>query len=335
LAVNPMIPMKKILAILTSLLPLAGFAQFNFVQNGSFEQYTHCPDSLSGIEVAPGWYSGNGNTPDYFNACNTSLPPNDFTVPHNCIWFYPRCSYQEPRTGSAYAGFAPLYPNGGNYSLREYVSDTLIDTLTRNKRYGVIFFVSLANTSNVGIKDIGAYFSDTALYSAIPGYYLSYQPQVINTGNYLEDTLNWMQISGIYQAHGGEGFITIGCFLPLGMIAMDTIGPLISGQMLAYYYIDDVSITEISSGIDELSSGALVHIHPNPAKGAFHIDYPIPVGERADLRIFDLYGKLLEHRVIEENSQSIDCANLEPGIYVGNLSLENGRSLNFKIVIAE
>ena len=62
----------------------------------------------------------------------------------------------------------------------------------------------------------------------------------------MSDTLNWKLIQGIYVANGGESFITIGNFN--NDLTTDTITSnstsLYDG---AYYYIDDVSVIEISN----------------------------------------------------------------------------------------
>ena len=69
----------------------------------------------------------------------------------------------------------------------------------------------------------------------------------MNYGNpVITDTLNWIKVSGIYIAQGGEKYITIGNFFDNAHTYEDTLNAQ-SQYIEAYYYIDDVSVLEINS----------------------------------------------------------------------------------------
>jgi hypothetical protein len=45
----------------------------NLVPNGSFEEYTICPDFSGYVQYATGWENLHTNSADYFNRCQTNL----------------------------------------------------------------------------------------------------------------------------------------------------------------------------------------------------------------------------------------------------------------------
>jgi gliding motility-associated-like protein len=73
-------------------------------------------------------------------------------------------------------------------------------------------YVCIADRVRYSTDAIGAYFS-TGAVSLPNGGVLPYTPQIFNTSGILQDTANWVQISGTFIAQGGENFITIGSFV--------------------------------------------------------------------------------------------------------------------------
>ena len=213
--------------------------QVNLVPNYSFEAMdTFC--NTGGINMTPPWISPTGGSPECFKTCAVFQP--NYLVPQN-IW-----GYQWPRTGIGYAGFGvwcdPLvYPDA-----REYIQVRLTDTLKENIKYKVNFYVNLSDSSWYATDDIGAYFSDTAIYKGIADHspFNSFIPQIENqNGNIITDKINWVLISGIYKAHGGEQYITIGNFY--NDANTDTLKVSYGGSSPAYglfslYYIDDIYV---------------------------------------------------------------------------------------------
>lgn len=203
-------------------------AQTNLVPNPSFEDTLQCPFNPAQIAFSPPWYDPTNGSSDYFNNCNGS----NYGVPNNIVGF------QLARTGKAYAGLYTYIP-GFNY--REYIQVQLLSKLSANTSYCVDFYISLADTFNIGANNIGAYFSDTAI-SGIFGQVLNVVPQINNdiSINSLNDKVGWIKISGSFMANGNESFVTIGSFVD--DISTDTIHIAGGSYPQAYYYIDDVSV---------------------------------------------------------------------------------------------
>jgi gliding motility-associated-like protein len=236
--------MKTQLTICLVLFYYSLLAQLNLVPNGDFETKTTCNIGFGDIAVAVPWLQPTLGTSDYFNSC--VLFGGDLSVPFNHF------GYQFPHSGDGYAGIGlfgitPVAPPNG----REYIQVPLTKKLTF-KKYYVEFYTNLSNrplfqASNVAINSIGAYLSDSAISSATD-FNFNFVPQIQSNPNiFLQDTLNWMKISGIYQAHGGEQFLTIGNFN--NDLNTDTMTILTGTNPLvfaSYYYFDDVSIYEIT-----------------------------------------------------------------------------------------
>ncbi len=201
----------------------------NLVSNPSFEIYSQCPDSLNQLSFASGWFDPNGGTSDYFNSCST----NGLGVPNNWV------GSQPARTGEGYAGFGTQK----QAPVREYVKGTLIDTLVQGKRYCVEFYVSLCGGySSAGIDQLGAYFSND-IFVTSPEIIVN--PQIESPqDSAILDTIGWTRIRGIFIATGTECRITLGNFRADSTIKYDTLFSSLAPQ--AYYYIDDISVIEIS-----------------------------------------------------------------------------------------
>lgn len=210
----------------------------NLVPNPSFEDYSQCPNNQDQLDRAVGWFKPTANSSDYYNACYTGSALFHPSVPINYV------GYQNARTGNAYAGFCNYYYCS---NCREYISAQLTQPLEANARYCVSFYVSLADSSLDGIAPIGAYFSNTQINDQSTISNLPFIPQISSTLQPLNDTMNWMLITGSFIANGGESYIIIGTFSPDSQITVDTIrdnGQPI--QQFAYYYIDDVSVVRIA-----------------------------------------------------------------------------------------
>jgi hypothetical protein len=226
-----------LLLAFTAIAPRAAHA-VNLVPNDSFESFTSCPVGFSNMSDCVSWYAPTTGTSDYYNACVTG--PNTPSVPTNNFGF------QNARTGVAYAGFIP-YSSAADY--REYVETALASPLSASVTYTVKFYVSLADISNRSLDRIGAYLSvgpvgPVGNYAPLP-----YTPQIESPANvFLNDTVNWMLISGTYTAAGGEDHIVIGNFHDDASTSFQ-VGP---GNWAGgcNYFVDDVSV-EVVAQVDQ------------------------------------------------------------------------------------
>lgn len=210
--------------------------QVNLVPNGSFEQYDSCTYDLDQVRFCTGWFKPTDGSSDYFNACSQIPFPSAPTagVPVNGF------GYQNAYHGSAYCGIRPY----DDIDYKEYISCRLNVPLKSNIPYRFSIQVCLSELfSNVGVKSIGALFTDTMIN--IPGYWQTIfaEPQVEGKEFYT-DTMNWKTLEGTFTAKGREEWLTIGCFRHQNLT--DTLGiHNVNYVARAYYFVDDVRLYEI------------------------------------------------------------------------------------------
>lgn len=214
------------------------FSQTNLVANYSFELFTICP-TVTNAALPNSWYSaGKVKNVGYVNACN---PDPAYTIPTN------GGGYQFAKTGNGYIGLN--FINGLNQNNRNYIQTKLLDSLSIGHCYYFEFFVSLGNEGKYGCNNIGLLLTNSAVYVdtiSHPNGVLPANPQIINYGNpIVTDTMNWVKVSGVYVAQGGEQYITIGNFKTDAQTSYKQIQP--SGYNGAGYYIDDVSVIPLDS----------------------------------------------------------------------------------------
>ena len=222
--------------------------------NPSFELET-CPGVWTGwgdvFQYIPGWDTlrNGGGTPDVFDNCYT---PSDqrYYVPNN-YW-----GTQHPRSGNSYGGLVGVY---NNVQVREYIQGIFNENLISGHQYCVKFFVNLSNKSIKSIVTLGAYIDDGEVEGNANNFELpNVTPQIVNNLQQLDDTLSWIKIEGVFTANGTEEYITIGNFFPDEESGIFHSYPL-STNLSAYYYIDDVSVIDMST---PAQAGNDTIIHP-------------------------------------------------------------------------
>jgi len=226
----------------------------NLVPNPSFEETRACPKDADYIGGVVGWNLFPNFSADYFHRCanvyqtmeyRQRFPREEilnFSVPRSMF------GYQEAHSGDAYVGISMC---------NEAIAVKLLRPLVKDSVYHVEFFVSLADSSNVGTRYFGMYFSETAIRvindnrMLISSFSLDTPPQIQNPRDrYLTDTINWTPITGNYTAKGGEQYIAIGGFYPYHDSLVQRIRPdrplgkvyRSMEKQLGYYFVDDVSV---------------------------------------------------------------------------------------------
>ena len=208
-------------------------AQTNLVPNPSFETYTQCPTTDRQIFYASPW-TGSKNGAIYLNSCSPTA-----NVPGCCGYF------QYAKTGNAFGAVYNENIYGNNY--RDYLQVKLTAPLIKDLCYYVSFYTNLANFSQKALNNVAANLSDNLVLSTGTGDILSLIANVVSYGNpIIKDTINWIKVSSIYKANGGEQYLTIGNFMDdshtdtLYVFNQD-------GYDGSLYYIDDVSVIEIDN----------------------------------------------------------------------------------------
>jgi hypothetical protein len=307
---------KYIFAACCLLLAASSYTQ-NLVPNGSFEDTTNCSLGTEIYRTSP-WQEPTGGTSDWFNPCTSK--PSGSDVPQNDF------GWQNAQGGASYAGFI-LYVNGLYY--REYIQAQLLDTLVAGTKYWVSFHVNLADSSEYAIKEIGAYFSDTAVYSSdiIP---LPYTPQVKSGNTFLDDKINWTLISGTFIATGGEQFITLGNFQDSTTIDTLNVGGSGIGEWTSYYYIDNICISNDSTTCDistSILSNNLVEpisIYPNPAKDFVNIQNSF--NAPFDMAVYNSIGQqLYSEQNITSNHLQLNISNYSSGLLFITITSNNNQ----------
>jgi len=306
--------MKKI--IFSCLFPLAAIAQGNLVPNGSFENCDVVPFSGSGFGIPDtdvyGWYNPNTASPDYIN-----------------ITYIPEQNYLNIPDGLAFVGFVtyamedlcdPEY-----FNAREYVSCTLSDTMQANTHYWVQFYARLAsNMSLCASNNLGVHFSDTAMH-ADDWYYFDVDAQVKYFNNeIIEDTAQWTLVSGLYQAHGGEHFLTLGNF---NSDAETDRGILLTqGPAQTYFYVDDVVVIPL----DSLPGGINVDAGPDQT---IYIEDTAFIGQRISNMPANWFK--LDGTPVAQNTAGVYVSPLETTTYVVTMNLNGVYSTDTVTVFVE
>ncbi len=212
-------------------------AQFNLVPNYSFEQYTVCP--VAPNSAPPPWYIPSTYINGYVNLCSTS--------PYTGVPYNSAGNYQYAHSGDGYIGIFLL--NNPSLNRRNYYQTKLKDSLRQGKCYYAEFYTVSADNMNLLCNNIAILLSKTAIYVDTANYpygVLSASPQIYNYGNpIIKDTQNWVKVSSVFIANGGEQYLTFGNF------KKDNQTNYINFQSNTYngaaYLIDDVSVIPLDS----------------------------------------------------------------------------------------
>ncbi len=271
----------------------------NLVPNHSFETITSCPNGLAQIHKSLPWFipaNSFNNSPDLFNQCDSSSFVLSAGVPQNYFGF------QQANSGNGYAGII-CYGTMLGQDIREYVQIQLTSPLIAGESYEIEMYVSPSENYNLAVNRIGMHISIGSI-SGIGNWLLPFVPQINPSGMLLSDTASWTLISGTYIANGGEDHITVGNFYDdlntyIGILNQDIIP-----QPIAYYYIDDISVTHNTGvGIEEMPDNFI--IYPNPTTGIVFLS------EIIEYKIYNLLGD----DVLIGNDNTIDISSLKKGIY--------------------
>jgi hypothetical protein len=296
---------------------VCGYAQ-NLVPNPSFEDTVNCPPGWASINSINNWYSPNGSSPDLFYTCAS---PFDVGVPQNGAGF------QSAKNGNGYIGVGSSF-DSTNLNYREYIQVELTDTLVANKEYILSFFISKADSAPIVVTKMGAYLSNGPI-STSGGLSLNVVPQVeSSTGVYLTDTANWLEVKDTIIAAGGEKFITIGYFFDNANADTLTVQQSLYFYRQSYYYIDDVSLTElIPNSINELNSlNSSISLYPNPTKDSFCIS---SIKEIETVELLKMDGSHIKSYKAEKQYNTSD---LDQGVYLVKITLRNKTHIYKKLI---
>lgn len=230
--------------VFTGLCNLSAYSQ-NLVTNSSFETVITPPTGENQLNLANPWLPL-GATPDlFYSNQNSAVPCDNIGIPNNVG------GYCTERSGNnVYAGISVDFST--NY--REYLSVPLSIPLLSGDFYRIDFYIQLADSSRYSFNRMGALLTNNVPIQTAGGV-LNFPPAVEWVAN-VTDTTNWTKITGVYQAIGGENYLTIGLFRSNGDPQLGTtdFGPHNTGcnnfDNAAYYYIDDISVKPITEIVE-------------------------------------------------------------------------------------
>jgi len=311
---------KKVLIVACILCCSLMEAQNNLVANGSFEQYSHCPNLIGEVDSCIGWFAVK-NTPDYFNACADSS--TNASVPTNVG------GTQFPFEGNGYIGLITYFYD---YFYREIVGTSLLDTLIPGNSYHISMRVSRGNwniqsdnqtaTNKMGMR-FTTYAYSLADTPAINNYAQIYEESVIT------DTLDWVLLAWDYIPDSSYTHLYIGNFFDDQHTDTVNIGWTFG---TAYYYIDSVNIicTDVScsNGVPIMKKDEASLRFDNNSNSIYLVSNYYIIGK---LSIINVLGQTIEE-LEANNTEQVNLSNLKQGLYI--LLFQSERTtLTKKIVI--
>lgn len=313
--------MKSLLIVICTFCFSVVHAQVNLVPNGGFTNYSTCPTSQGQIESAIPWYDPINFAlgSDLYHTCNGSVPSSTSIYQQD----------HTPVTNGGYAGLYAYIVPGCNYC-GELIQAELLDSLLADTFYCVEYYASLSDHSDIAITSLGALFSDTAFilepFDPIPGVASIESPDTV----FLEDKTNWMHVSGIYKAHGGEKFLTIGYFRDSTNTSYITVANNFPTDF-AYYLIDDVSVYNCNNLVGNVEPKKEdFKIYPNPASDIIYIENA--GNNKCFFYLSDAWGNLIIKKTINSKAR-IDVSEFTAGIYFYRMKDSNSNITQGKISI--
>jgi hypothetical protein len=89
-------------------------------------------------------------------------------------------------------------------------------------------------------------------------------------------------------------------------------------------WIDDISLTGITTSVPSLKAGPTVSLYPNPANDLLHIQAPADAYQM--VRVYNITGQKMLEEMLESGQSSIPVDQLPKGIYLISFSGEAGKS---------
>ena len=305
----------------------------NLVPNPSFEEYSQCPFSTSGIYegFVDNWYSWS-ESPDFFHACSNDI--DGFAgVPENAF------GYQNPMSGDGYAGLVTFTLFGSD--LREYMAVELIEPLDVGEEYYIVIHASRFDGGGesyawCATNHIGLRFFLNPTYN---GDNNPLQPDNfahLDHDELLTDTVNWTQIDTHFIADQPYNWIAIGNFFD-----DDNTQYVIENETescFGIYYIENVCIATNEDDCDYLisSTNSLesirteIDIFPNPATTSIKI--VTAKSNIKKLQLINMDGRLISNRSSNNREVILDTQEYSRGIYILRIHFEN-KILNEKIIL--
>ena len=287
----------------------------NLVLNPSFED-TISTNYTIHYPICKNWFNPNVMTTDYFSPfCQELLWGNGYCTPITSLGF------QQPKDSSAYIGLVLYEPTN---LTKEYAQGFLSQPLIQGAKYYVSMCINMADSSNYKTCEIEVAFTDSIIYSNMPGSFNFTDTVKFFISN--ADTVFWLLVTRTYIAKGGEEYIYIGSNTPnANLSCIDTLHTGYYSTQAAYYFIDNVYVSLYPLSINEINIPNS-NVFPVPANTILNVSN---LRKQSHYTIIDCIGNIVIKGQISKDNGTIDVSEISDGIYFLLLNEE----LCYKIII--
>ena len=211
------------------------------VVNGGFESCLSYPTASGQLGLLPGWSNGGSDVanPDFYH----ELGANGGDLPQTPL------AMIDPHSGRGVAGFV-AYTDDFNPK-HEYLTGSFTEPLEAKVRYKFTFHISSGfvhewANAGLGVSDLGIVLSTTL--PAQDGF-----KQLMKTPKFrIQESLYnraWREISFVFTAEMAYTSFSLGLFKDEPKVRREEPGT----RTVAYYFVDDFSIEEVSSDCESVS----------------------------------------------------------------------------------
>lgn len=294
-------------------LSIVGFSQ-NLVPNPSFETLVSCPVNNDNINNCANWMNF-GNSPDYYNGCASG----GMGVPNA------GAGYQFARSGVGMAGIVTWYDPNALANYREFIGAQLTTTLQIGVKYYFSFFINwsgyLYGWKQYAANKIGLRLSTVASSSTNPCPLNNFAH--LKTTVIYQDTVNWFKVTGSFLSDSNYKYVEIGNFFNDANTDTLSYSGAVFGAMSAYYYIDDVCVTNDSTynaawtGFRDFESKSIIAFFPNPVDNYLSLKN---FNQFSNYKLYDIIGNEVKFEILKDK---LDLSIVAPGIYFLFCTREN------------
>jgi outer membrane protein OmpA-like peptidoglycan-associated protein len=210
----------------------------NLIVNGGFETFEGKLKKVGQFSFVKDWSTATQVPADLYSTTTTS---ELVTAPRNFN------GEQAPYEGETYAGIVGY--SYRNTEPRSYLTTRMTTDLVEGQMYCLKYKMSLADLSKYAINNMGIYFSKHIVDVQTDNNIIQKEIYTSGQNEVVKEMEGWYHYCKIIQGKGFERYLTIGNFStdetttaekvkrPTGFTAVQ--------RNVAYYYIDDVSVTHI------------------------------------------------------------------------------------------
>ena len=260
------------------------------------------------------WFNPNLATPDTWcypgGLCNTLLTEA----------IMEELQLLPPYEGNCVAGIFVADSQSSNMQTREYLTTELTEPLLQGEEYELNLWLYRHIFHDAAIDKIGFYFSEDQPYFETFEM-LPVEPQ-IELDTLIITTDEWVHVSRVYVAQGGERYMTFGNFRENNEMTYVLTGMSWKLSQSSYYFFDDMRLTPRETYVQSSRIN-------NPFMwNGWRLD--CQVNERSVCRVYDISGRLIEEEMLSAGSTQLNLQSLSQGIYIARI-ISNSQRYQMKI----